>query len=169
MRWISFGILVVVTVIVQSGFGRLLGLGPQRIMPDLLLLWAVVIAFRGNKEQAPLACWLLGLAKDLTSSAILGSYAVGFGLMGLALVYFRELLYGESALLLILLTLVSSLLVEHITLLFATLRGEFSRQEYGGALKVILLTAILTAALSPYGQWLLMKMYRQFGLARRRH
>ena len=169
MRWISFGILVVSTVVVQSGFGRLLGLGPQRIMPDLLLMFAVVIAFRGGKEQAPLACWFLGLAKDLTSSAALGSYAVAFGLTGLVIVYFRELLYGESALLLMLLTVVSSLIVEHIALLLAYFRGEFSRQEYGGVFKVVVFSAIFTAALAPYGQWLLLKMHRHLGLVRRRY
>lgn len=169
MRWTNFGILVVVTIVLQSSVCRMFGLGAHRTMPDLLLMFAVMIAFRGGKDQAPLACWVLGLAKDLTSSAALGSYAVGFGLLGLAIVYFRELLYGESALLLMLLTFFSSMSVEHIALVFGSFRGEFSWQEYSGILTVLLLSAVFTAGLAPYGHWLLMKFSRQLGLSRRRN
>ena len=63
-------------------------------MPDLFLLLLVVLAYRGNNDQVLLACWILGLAKDLTSSAPLGSYALAFGILALLISPFFKRLTG---------------------------------------------------------------------------
>lgn len=149
---------------VQVAVCRPLGLGPQRVTPDLLLLLAVVIAFRGPGAQAMLACWMLGLAKDLSSEAALGSYAFCFGLLGMIVVWLRELLYGENALVLMGLTFVGSMVIEHVVWGIAILKGDFEGGAYSGALLAMAFGAAFTAALAPYANWLIVKLHRQLGL-----
>lgn len=168
MRWFNFGILVFLTLAIQSGLGRLVGVGPARLGPDLLLLLAMVVALRGPADQAPIACWILGLAKDLTSQAVLGSYAVGFGLLGLAIVRGRDLLYGDHPLTLIAITVISSLLAEHATLVVGLVHGESQWHHYADLITAMVVSAAITGLLAPYGQWLLMKLHNQIGLPRRR-
>jgi rod shape-determining protein MreD len=170
VRWFRFAILVVLTVIVQMALGRVLGLGFARVMPDLLLMFAVIIAFRGPADTTLIACWFLGLAKDLTSQAPLGAYALSFGLLTLLLLRVREIFYGERALTLMLLSFLSSVLVELAVWLLSALRGETIGGPRGGIVLNIMLSALFTAGLSPYGLWLLTKLHRQLGLpARRRY
>lgn len=168
MRWFNFGIMSLAALVLQVGVGRLLSLGPQQIMPDLLLMLAVVIAFRGSSEDAPMACWILGLLKDLSSEAVLGSYALGFGLAAVVILRLRELLYGEHPLGLITMFFFASIAVEQLAWIIGVLRGDFSWEHYGSVGTTIVFAALLTAAVAPYGQWLLVKLHRQLGLSARR-
>jgi len=168
VRWFNFGILVLVALVLQGGFCRLFGLGPQRIAPDILLMLAVVIAFRGPIEQGPIACWILGLAKDASSEAVLGSYALAFGLTGVLVLWLRELLYGDHFLGLMGMTLLSSFLAEHFVFAISLVRGDLRGDNYGALAAAMLFSALLTAALAPYGQWLVLKLHRQLGLPGRR-
>lgn len=170
MRWFSFVILVLMALLVQMTVCRPLGLGPQRVMPDLLGLLVIVIAFRGPGAQAMVGCWLLGLAKDLSSDAVLGSYAFCFGLLAMFIVWLREMIYGENALVLMLLTFAGCLLVEHMVWTIAVVKGDIGGDSYSGTLVAVMFSALLTAALAPYANWLIVKLHRQLGLpAKRRY
>jgi len=168
MRWFSFSILLFVTLVVQVGLAQLFGLGPQRVTPDLFLLLAVVLAFRGQRDQAMVAGWLLGLAKDLSSQAPLGSYAFVFGLMTWAVIRGREVFYGEHPITLIIITFLSSFAVEQLVLMICVYKGVFASEDCGGLSVIIMFSALLTAGLAPYGQWIVMRFHRQLGLPRRR-
>ena len=168
MRWFNFGILVFAVLVVQAGVCRLFGLGQLRIVPDLFLLVGLIVAFRGPSHQAPTACWLLGLFKDLSSEAVLGSYALVFALLAVGIVRLREFFYGDHPLTLIVLTLAGSFLVEHLVLAIAALRGDFTWTHYGQLAGVLLLSGLFTAGLAPYGQWLMLKLHRPLGLPRQR-
>jgi len=168
MRWFSFGILVFVTLVLQVGLGRMLGVGPQHVAPDLLVLAAVLLAFRGPSAAAPMACWVLGLAKDLSSVAPLGCYAFSFGLLALVVVRLREMFYGEHPLTLITLTFLGSLAVEQFVLALEILRGTFAQSDYWNLSMGVVFSALLTGVLAPYGQWVVMRLHRQLGLPRRR-
>jgi len=169
MRWLNFLILLIVLLVLQVGVVRFFGLGAHRISPDLLLMSAMVIAFKAKEEQAPLACWLLGLAKDMSSSAALGSYAFAYGLTAIILLFLRDSFYGDHPVLVILLTFFFGLAAEHLVLGLSALRGSTNGLGYGKWLGLILLQLCLTAALAPYGYWLLMKLHRFLGLPTRRH
>jgi rod shape-determining protein MreD len=164
MRWFSFTIILVITIILQTSVSRIFGFGPQRIMPDLFLLLLVVLAYRGNNDQILLACWILGLAKDLTSSAPLGSYALAFGLLALLIRRLRELLYGERLLPMVLVALAGSFLVEQFVLFICVLKGAPLMSQYPRLSLEMLFSAALTAALLPYVYWLVSKLHRQLGL-----
>ena len=167
MRWRNFAVVLFVVMILQVSLGRALGLGPQRIMPDLLLMTAVVLAFRGPAGAGLIACWFLGLAKDLTSEALLGSYALAFGLAALLVLWLRDLLYADNTLGLMLLTFAMVILVEYLALEINILRGQMSPPSGWGVWAEILFSALLTGALVPYGQWVLLKLRHWIGLEQR--
>ena len=168
MRWFNFILLLFVTLVLQLGVGRLFGVGPQQVMPDLLLLLAVVFAFRGPADQALIACWILGAVKDLSSQAPLGSYAFAFGLMAWAIVRLREMFYGDHPITLIVLTFLCSFFAELFVLFICSLKDVLQVDSYSSFSLVIMFSSLLTAGLAPYGQWLVMKLHRQLGLPRRR-
>ena len=168
MRWFIFSILVLVTLVLQVGLGRFMGIGPQRIMPDLLLLMAIVTAFRADSEEAPIACWFFGLAKDLTSQAPLGIYAFSFGLLAMLIVRMRDMLYGENLLTQAALVLVGSFIVEHLALGACIIKGSYREINYASLAMGMMFSALFTAALAPYGQWILWKLHRHLGMPERR-
>jgi len=167
MRWFNFSILMILLLIIQQGTGRLFGIGPQNIMPDFLLLFAVILAFRGKGPRVWIACWILGLARDLTSDARLGSYAICFGLIGMGLVYGKEILYADSPLTIIFIAFISVMAVEQMVFFIGLLGGDLSRQTYGRVTLSMFFSALFTAALSPYGQWLILKLRHWLGIPMR--
>lgn len=168
MRWFNFGILVLISLVLQVSICRRIGIGQQRLIPDLLLLAAVVLAFRAPDKDALIACWVLGLVKDITSGSPLGGYALCFGLMAMLLVRMREVLYGMRSVTLIVITLVMSMVIEQAAFLLCVLKGSAGWNQYSGITFTIFLSAMLTGGLAPYAFWLLTKLHRQLGLQRDR-
>ncbi len=168
MRWPRFLILVLLALVLQVGAGRVFGLGPARITPDLLFLLAVVLSFRGQKDDMLLACWVLGLAKDLSSQVALGGYALSFGLAGLLIVQIRDFLYGERLLGQVLVFLLAYFMAEHTVWLISWLRGDLVGVDYQGLLMGLVFSALLSAALYPYVLWLIIKLERFLGLLKKR-
>jgi len=167
MRWVRFGILVLIFLVLQIGVGSAFEFSPLKIVPDLLLLLAMLIIFWAPADQALLACWLLGLLKDITSQAPLGSYSFTFGLLGLMLIRLREVLVGSRLLPQIFLMFVSSMLIEHVVWLICVVKSDIALNSYRQSLTTMVISALLTAALYPYGFWLMTKIHRQLGLSRR--
>ena len=167
MRWLRFGILVLVFLVLQIGVGSALKFSHLKIVPDLLLLLAILLIFWAPADQALVACWLLGLLKDITSQAPLGSYSFAFGLLGLMLIRLRELLVGSRLLPQIFLMFVSSMLIEHAVWLICVVKSDVAPDSYRQDVITIFISALLTAALYPYGFWLMTKLHRQLGLSRR--
>jgi rod shape-determining protein MreD len=167
MRWFNFGILALITLVLQIGVCGRIGIGQQRIMPDLLLLLAVILAFRAPADSALIACWLLGLMKDVFSeTAALGSYAFCFGLMAMMVVRMRELLYGLRSVTMIIVTIAMSLWIEQMVFVLCVLKGTADWSEYGGATLTMLFSSLFTGGLAPYGLWLVNKLHRPLGLQR---
>ncbi|MCF7957333.1 MAG: rod shape-determining protein MreD [Phycisphaerae bacterium] len=168
MKWLSFIILIFIAVILQCGLANPLGLGPQRIMPDLLLLTAVILLLHSTGDKALVACWLAGLAKDLTSLAPFGCYALAFGLMALLLTKTRALFYDDRPIALMIFTFAATVFTEEATLFIGILKGDFHSDSTHILLPVILATALLTAILAPYAHWVLMKFDKSLGLQRKK-
>jgi rod shape-determining protein MreD len=168
MRWLRFGILVLIFLVLQIGVGSALSFIPQKIVPDLLLLLAVLLIFWAPADQALIACWLLGLLKDITSQeAPLGSYSLTFGLLGLMLIRMREVVVAARLLPQIFLIFVSSMVIEHAVWLICVVKSDVPLDSYRQTLTSITLSAVITAALYPYGYWLMTKLHRPLGLKQR--
>jgi rod shape-determining protein MreD len=164
MRWINFFIIVLLLLVAQISFGRLLGLGPQRISPNLFLLLAMVLAFRVGNGSSLLACWVLGLAKDLSGGSLLGSYACGFALVGFLVIWLREWFYVEHPLIIILVVALGTVLVEQCAFLIELFKGASSTIHYRDFCVEMLFVALFSAALAPYGQWAVAKLARVLGV-----
>ncbi len=169
MRWIPFLILTVVILIFQVGIVPPLGLGPQRIVPDLMLMLTVVLALRGEKNRVLLACWIIGTFKDLASEAPLGCHALTYGLAAIFIVSIRDYLYGNRPVILMLLTLVLAFLTQLFELWLYLVRQGALMESFRPALLNVLFSALFTAALAPYMSWLIASMHHQLGLPGRRN
>lgn len=72
-------------------------LWPLRVKPDLLLICALVLAFRLESfTQLILSAFLCGLLKDIFSAHLLGFNAVTFCVYGSLVYYLSRLLYKEN-------------------------------------------------------------------------
>ena len=166
IRWLSFVVLLLALLVTQMATGRLMGIGPQRIMPDLLLLLAVFLALRSSCPRTILACWILGLVKDLSSASVLGSYTISFSLVAFLVMSLREWLYAGNPLTILLACLAGSFLTEQSAFWVNYLRGHFPIASYRGQSLEMFFSAAFTAALAPYAQVLLLKLSQQLGVSR---
>jgi cell shape-determining protein MreD len=97
MRWIFFGMLAYLLVLMQTTGGRILlieDLGLGTVGPDLLAalaVWCVLYAFRAS--DAVLAACVLGLVLDLTTAGVGGSRTV-VGPMVFGYAFAARLLYA---------------------------------------------------------------------------
>ncbi len=163
MRWVNFAILVFILLVIQTSIGRIFGLGPQRIAPDLLLILAAVLVFRIGNTESLVACWILGLLKDLSCDSVLGGYALSFGLVGFLVIYLREWLYMEHPLAIMFVVFVSCFAVDQLSFLVEQLKSS-TTVDYKGQSFEMLFSALFSAALSPYGQWFLVKLSKPLGI-----
>jgi len=169
MRWLSFTFLVLALVVIQVSICQPLALGSKRITPDLLLVVVVVLAFwPGGEDDVLVACWVLGLMKDLLSSAPLGSYAFSFGLLALLIRQLREMIYGDRLLPMMLVTVLGSFGVEQMVYLLSGFKGIDFGGHYRELSKMMVFSALLSALVMPYINWLLQKINRRLGLPRGR-
>ena len=164
MRWLSFSIVVFILMILQASLGRLFGLGPQRIAPDLLLLLAMVLTFRIGSGHSLLGCWILGMAKDISGGAVLGCYGSGFALAGFIMICLREWFYVEHPLAIMVVVLFGSLIVEQWAFAVEWIKGLSLLDAYRGCCLEMVFGAFFTAALAPYGQWGAAKFSRFLGV-----
>ncbi len=165
MRWFNFGILVFITLVVQSTLGGISISDYQKVMPDLFLGLAVVLAFNIPAKQAPIACWILGLAKDIGSQMPLGCYAFSFGLLGWAIVWLREIFYGDNPIVLIVLTFLCSVFSEQFALIVSLLKHSIAGAEYAQMSCATFYTAITTALLTPLLQILILRLHKLLGIS----
>lgn len=164
MRWFSFSIVALGLMVLQASLGRLFGLGPQRIAPDLLLLLAMVLTFRIGTGHSLLACWILGMAKDISGGAVLGCYGSGFALAGFFMICLREWFYVEHPLAIMVVVLLGSLIVEQWAFAVEWIKGLCVLADYQGFCIEMFFSAFFTAALAPYGQWGAAKCSRFLGV-----
>ncbi|MBN2211407.1 MAG: rod shape-determining protein MreD [Sedimentisphaerales bacterium] len=168
MRWRNVFIMVLVLVVVQAVLHRLVGMGPRRLLPDLLLMTAVVLVLRSMDNDALIVAWLLGFFKDLITEAPLGAYAIAFGLTALLLTWLRELLYRDNTLGMMLVTFLAAVVIEELVLIWSIYQDRISSGNWGSTTTAILLGAVVTAAVAPYGQWLLLKLRYWLGWTQRK-
>ena len=164
MRWLNFSFIIFILLIVQISLARLFGLGPQRITPNLLFLLALVLAFRVGGGSSLMACWILGLVKDLSGHAVLGCYAGGFALGGFLVIALREWFYVEHPLAIMVVVLLGCVLLEQWAFAIEWFKGYAVMADYRGFCVEMFFSALFTAALAPYGQWAVAKLSRSLGV-----
>ncbi|QDV91492.1 rod shape-determining protein MreD [Phycisphaerae bacterium RAS2] len=157
MRWIPFAILLYLTAVLQSTLAPFLAV--HSIRPDFLVIVAVHYALAARATDALIACWIIGFVTDLTTLSIgeygnVGIHAFAFGLAALAIVALREITFRESVITQIVCTFLARVVVAGVTgLHLLWVADAWSRT--GEILLVGVYSAAYTAAIAPYGHWLL--------------
>jgi rod shape-determining protein MreD len=87
MRWIPFIIvLLFVMLVASSGVLDLISFGDYNIQPSLLLIVMVFFAVNCETAEAIACSFVIGLAADISSSAmVMGPHVVSFGIIGTAI------------------------------------------------------------------------------------
>ncbi len=95
MRWLSFSILAVVVLTLQSALvPRLEVLGAR---PDLILVVTVFFAMHAPRRDAVLTAWLLGMIADLMTIERFGLLALSYALIAMIVASVRDFLFRYNA------------------------------------------------------------------------
>lgn len=166
MRWIPFIILLYVAAVLQTAVVPFFAV--HGIRPDLLVVLAAHYALTAKAPDALLACWLVGLAADLTGLGFaghssVGLHAVAMGFAALLVVGVRDWTFRDSP--------VTQLLFTFLMALFqAVLVGTYlcyaatNRPAWADVLLSGIYSAAYTTILAPYGHWVLRRMRHALGL-----
>jgi len=162
VRWISFAIVLYAAAVFQSAAAPYLSL--YSVRPNLLVVLAVFYALEARRDDAMLACWMIGLVMDLTGLSYVhhgvsnvGLCALGLGLMSVVIVKLRELTFRESVWSQLFFCFAAqaalfALIALHMAYALHTW------EHFGRVVRWGLYAAVYTAVVAPYGHWVL----RQF-------
>lgn len=166
MRWIAFAILLYCVTVAQTTLAPLLAL--HGVWPDFLTIVAVYYVLAAAPADAMLACWVVGLAMDLTGAsyqthANVGICALALGLIAVPLVKARDLTFRDSIWTALVFSFTAKLalsLLVGVHMLYVTgTEGRFREVATVGVY-----SAIYTAALAPYGHWMLKQLRGLLGV-----
>ena len=146
MRWISFIILALGVLVVQTSLVPWIQVLGAR--PDCVFILVVHLALTAPKTDALLGAWTLGLFVDLNTDLNLGLIALIYGLSALTIVEMRGLLFREHLVASLGVTFVTGLAGQSAIAVYRllTVSGTGFFDAGGHAL----LTALYTALFAPY-------------------
>ncbi len=158
--WVGLGLLI---VSMQATLAVHVQLGPVR--PDWPLLLVVALGMAAPQREALLGSLATGLILDLHTIGPLGMFTFVFGLAGWVVVQVREMLFTDSLLTNVAMTLWISGLTQ---LLVALLRyfQEGAEQYAGSPLWEAAGTALYTTLWAVPFHWLFIRGRRALGLVR---
>lgn len=168
MRWISFAIVLYVVTVLQTAAAPYLAL--HTVWPNFLVILAVYYALEAKPDDAMRACWIIGLVIDLAGLSYanhnysnVGLCALTLGLVGAAIVKVRDLTFRESAWS----QLVFCFIAQAILSCAVGLHMSYALGSWGRFTDVLshgLYGAAYTAAVAPYGHWLLRRFRGALGV-----
>ena len=166
MRWIAFAIILYLVAALQSSVAPLLAL--HGVWPDFILITGVYFALVAKPSDARLACWITGLTADLLTLSYdgysnVGIRAITMGFLAVLIVKMREFVFRESVWSQLFFTFVAKFAIESVAgLHMLYLVGRMD--QFGELLVLASCEAAYTAALAPYGHWLLRQLRGPLGV-----
>jgi rod shape-determining protein MreD len=166
MHWIALVILIYVSTALQSAAVPFIAV--NTIRPDLMVIVAVHYALAARTYEALLACWLIGLAIDLSGISYhghgnVGLHALALGLIALPIVKMRSFIFRDSVLTQLFFTFAAKFVLDLLVgLHMMHAIGDWSRMR-----EVVvrgMYAAIYTAVLAPYGNWFLKRLHGVLGI-----
>lgn len=109
MRWLSFYILVYLTLGLQTGLRPYIAW--RDASPNLLLLVVVFVCINASQESALIGAFILGALQDLFTQTPLGLHAFAYSLLGLLVVRVRLVVHRQHPLTHVSLALVGMLIL----------------------------------------------------------
>ncbi len=93
MRWPAFILVAYFALGLQLGLGGVLGLGAW--MPSLPLIFVLFVALHARTQDALLGAVIVGLGHDAIAAVPLGTYTFTYGVVALASIQLRQVMYRE--------------------------------------------------------------------------
>jgi rod shape-determining protein MreD len=167
MRWLTFGILAGMCLVLQTGLAPHLALAGIR--PDWMFVLAVFYAMLGPWPDACIAAWILGLLVDLESAnssghGHLGLFAFTYGGTAWLIYQVRELIFREHWLAHTILTFLGALLVQSAVAVYRSVTAPPGPSPATGVGSYAVLTAVYTGFWAPYVHWVLSRLRGFTGL-----
>lgn len=162
MRWMALLAVLLVAAVLQSTAVAWIRI--HRIGPDLLFIVAVYYALHAGPADGLLAAWAAGLTTDLFSDVRMGTFAFAFGLVGLLVVRFRELVFRDHPVTQVLITAVGCGMAQVLAQTVTIALQPALQPDLWKVFLTALYTAVYTAVLAPYLLWLLGRVRGLLGL-----
>ena len=158
MRWLSFFILAYVMLGLQSGLAR--AIEWKSASPDFVLLAVIFLALNAPRDTALLACFILGLLRDLSGDGTLGLFALSYGVVAVIVAGVQQAVNRKHPVTHFLLALIGGIVVAIVL----ALHGWIRPPEPGGRppMGPLIYSAIYSAALAPVVLSALQKIIRLF-------
>jgi rod shape-determining protein MreD len=168
MRWFSFLIFGYFVLAAQLGLGGYINWG--RATPNLVLAAVVFVTINAKREEALLACFLLGLSQDLFTQQPMGLYAFTYSLIGLFIVGASPVVQKDHPLAHFSIALVAGLAVNVILLFneWAYARVHPSAGPADPSVSRAVMSAFYTAVLAPVVLFPASRLKRLFGFKNQR-
>lgn len=142
MRWLRFGVFILIVAILQASI-----LAGLNIKPDLLLILLVFFAIYCGTTEAIITSFAIGFVADIIGYAM-GPYTISFGLFGTLLAYLhravtiRKMPYQAAAI------FITCLLAGVLAYLLTFLKGASVANGVHGV--VLFWTALCSAIVGPF-------------------
>jgi rod shape-determining protein MreD len=146
MRWLSFFILAYVALGLQIGLAR--AIEWKEAVPDFVLLAVIFLALNAPRDTALLACFILGLLRDLAGDGTLGLYALSYGIVALVIVGIQQAVARRHPVTHFMLALLGGVLVAVILSLHAWLRP--AEPHVRPPIEPLYSSAVYSAVLAPF-------------------
>ncbi len=156
MRWLPFIILAYIGIVLQTTVAQRLEI--NHVRPDFVLIIALYYALSATSPDALIAAWLLGFTVDLCGQGQLGVFALGYGLMALLVVQFRDSMFRDHPLTSLFVTLICTWLVHLLAGVHFVLSHSHAQRSVIEMLLHSTYTAMYSAAIAPYLHWLLARL-----------
>jgi rod shape-determining protein MreD len=130
MRWFAYFILAYFAIALQIGLAPYVRY--NNAAPNLVLLAAVFIALNAPRDAALLGCFCLGVLQDLVTQQPPGLFALSYGLMGMVVFGFHQVVYREHPLTHFFLALVGGAITTAVLLLHGWIHPASPRATVPG-------------------------------------
>jgi rod shape-determining protein MreD len=162
MRWLTFGVLAVIAVSLQTTVApRMIWYG---LSPDWVLVLVVFYCLHARSDHAVLAGWLAGALADLMTLERFGLVSLSYGLTALLVCGVRDLVFTRHPLTHFTVTLFAALGVQVLWMVYRMLVGL----PVGSSLCLVG-SSIYTALWAPLLHAVLLKAPRLLGIRPRQY
>ncbi|MBX7145063.1 MAG: rod shape-determining protein MreD [Oligoflexia bacterium] len=142
-------------LLIQSTLIR--GLFPHIVVPNLLMVMCVFLAFYETSVAGACTAFVLGLLLDMCGGIVLGPWAGSFVLVFGAVAFVSQRIFVESPVAIMVTTFVCSIVAN---IVYSSLAYQVSRSEFSSP-EIIALEAVLNALLCPLLFALLRKLLKR--------
>jgi len=167
MRWLTFAILAVVLLTLQSTVAPWFEV--FRARPDWLLVTVVFLALYARAGDAVIASWVIGVCADLMTIERFGFLAVSYALAALLVILVREYLQRYRIRTQFVVTLAVCLLLQTAWMVYRRSAYRPTASIPADWLGGSVFTSVYTAAWAPLIHKALLGFSRPLGIVHRRY